>query len=231
MPPRAGAALSATQASQQAASTAPSDARTPSHLAAAMTEPVMQLALAATGLSPRRAERADERGPSVFSPVHADNQTGAPAAGASPLMPAVDPASAGAGTGHAGLNERMVDQVSWWLSQRTQGAELQLDVAGGAPVSVSVQVQGNEAQVAFRSDHPEARQLLANALPQLEKMMGAEGLVLSGASVGSSGGSGQQGEAPPGAPARAGQGEKDALAAPAAPVRRPVSGRALDLYV
>ena len=147
-------------------------------------------------------------------------------------------AAANAGAGSAEFMERMVDQVSWWMAHRSQGAELKLDLPGGQPVSVSVQVQGNEAQVAFRSDHPEARQWLNAAMPQLKEMLGNEGLMLSGSSVGQSG-SGAEQEAARDAQ-RAWRAESSGsgtatstidTSMTTAPRPRTVSERALDLYV
>ncbi|QNK74340.1 flagellar hook-length control protein FliK [Variovorax sp. PAMC28562] len=147
-------------------------------------------------------------------------------------------AAANAGAGSAEFIERMVDQVSWWMAHRSQGAELKLDLPGGQPVSVSVQVQGNEAQVAFRSDHPEARQWLNAAMPQLKEMLGNEGLMLSGSSVGQSG-SGAEQEAARDAQ-RAWRAESSGsgtatstidTSMTTAPRPRTVSERALDLYV
>jgi len=66
----------------------------------------------------------------------------------------------------------------------------------GAPVSVSVQVQGNEAHVAFRSEQPLARQMLGSALPQLEQLLGTSGLVLGQVSVGA-GSAGREGAPAP----------------------------------
>jgi flagellar hook-length control protein FliK len=133
----------------------------------------------------------------------------------------------------------MVDQVSWWMAHRSQGAELKLDLPGGQPVSVSVQVQGNEAQVAFRSDHPEARQWLNAAMPQLKEMLGNEGLMLSGSSVGQSG-TGAEREAARdaqravhaeggGVRGTAASATDTTMSAAARP--RSVTERALDLYV
>jgi flagellar hook-length control protein FliK len=147
-------------------------------------------------------------------------------------------AAANAGAGSAEFMERMVDQVSWWMAHRSQGAELKLDLPGGQPVSVSVQVQGNEAQVAFRSDHPEARQWLNAAMPQLKEMLGNEGLMLSGSSVGQSGSGAEQEAARDAQRAwraeSGGSGTATSIidtSMTTAPRPRTVSERALDLYV
>ena len=139
------------------------------------------------GASPwRRIERpADTATPSAGAASFGFDATGNASSSSATTDAAA--AAANAGTGNTEFMERMVDQVSWWMAHRSQGAELKLDLPGGQPVSVSVQVQGNEAQVAFRSDHPEARQWLNAAMPQLKEMLGNEGLMLSGSSVGQSG--------------------------------------------
>ncbi|HSV54792.1 MAG TPA: flagellar hook-length control protein FliK [Burkholderiaceae bacterium] len=83
--------------------------------------------------------------------------------------------------------ELMAKQVSVWITQKTQGAQLKLDGFGDQPVEVSISVTGNEAEVMFRSDNAPARAWLENAMPQLKELLQSEGLVLSGASVGTSG--------------------------------------------
>ena len=191
------------------------------------------------GASPwRRIERpGDASTPSAGAGSLGFDATGS-AASSSTAPTDAAAAAANAGAGSTEFMERMVDQVSWWMAHRSQGAELKLDLPGGQPVSVSVQVQGNEAQVAFRSDHPEARQWLNAAMPQLKEMLGNEGLMLSGSSVGQSG-SGAEKEAARDAQRawRAESGSSGAATSTidtsmtTAPRPRTVSERALDLYV
>jgi flagellar hook-length control protein FliK len=76
--------------------------------------------------------------------------------------------------------------VSYWAAQGIQNAELKFD-GFDEPVQVSISLNGDEARVVFRTDQPEIRQLLEGASAQLKDMLGGEGLVLSGVSVGSSG--------------------------------------------
>ena len=82
--------------------------------------------------------------------------------------------------------QQIADQVSVWVSQNVQSAELKLDALGKDPVEVSISMSGNEAQVQFRSDTPETRDLLTRAAAQLDTALQREGLVLSGVSVGTS---------------------------------------------
>ena len=76
----------------------------------------------------------------------------------------------------------------------------------GQPVEVSVTLSGNEAQVAFRSDQEQTRQLLDASMAQLSEMLRGQGLVLSGASVGTSARDGRSsGEPSQGRTPKAGQ--------------------------
>lgn len=226
------ASTSATAAAAVADAAATARALVPAAEAAAVV-PAMVTALANEMPAPwRRLERAPD-GIAAHAGLASGND---PAMAASPFITAPDAAGASVAGNGAGFTERLVEQVSWWMANRSQGAELKLDLPGGAPVSVTVQVIGNEAHVAFRSDSPEARQWLGAALPQLKEMFGNEGLMLSGASVGQSG-TGAEQEAARDAQralrsnaATGGSGGVETVAAPA--VRpRTVTERALDLYV
>lgn len=159
----------------------------------------------------------------------------------------VNAATAGAAGG--GLNdsnarsseEVVAEQVSYWIHQKRQAAELTLDGGNGQPVAVSISMNGNEANVAFRSDQAATRDMLNGALPELKTLLQSEGLVLAGVSVGVGGGqsnssssSSRQGDEASsgirrvGTRASAPQGGDG----PAAVVRRSVSSnRTLDLFV
>ena len=97
--------------------------------------------------------------------------------------------------------EALAEQVTYWVNQKVQSAEMTVS-RDGQPVEVSVTLSGNEAQVAFRSDQEQTRQLLDASMAQLSEMLRGQGLVLSGASVGTfardgrSSGEQSQGRAP-----------------------------------
>ncbi len=171
---------------------------------------------------------------------------------AAPGFASVGPAMPAQPAGlHTALAERIVDQVSWWLSQQSGNADFSIDMPDGRPLSVSVQIRGHEAQVVFRSDQPELRQLIGLAMPQLKESFGQEGLLLSGASVGAyagaSAGGGALGghgtptqSAPQQSPAQPLRGVGQTRAEPTATtaptgiaMRLPsgTAGRSLDLYV
>ncbi len=80
----------------------------------------------------------------------------------------------------------LAQKVNYWVSRGVQNAELQLEAFGGGLVEISITVHGSEAMVDFRTDQPEARKLLQDAMPQLKDMLKGEGLVLSGGFVGTS---------------------------------------------
>jgi len=86
----------------------------------------------------------------------------------------------------ASPEQQIADQVSVWVSQNVQSAELRMDAFGADRVEVSITMAGNEATVQFRSDVAETRDLLQRAAANLESALRADGLVLSGVSVGAS---------------------------------------------
>lgn len=82
---------------------------------------------------------------------------------------------------------QVAEQVSYWVSHNVQNAELTLDGLGQSPVEVSISMQGNAAQIVFRTDELATRELLERAEAQLKDLLQSEGLVLSGVSVGNAG--------------------------------------------
>ncbi|GAB3364413.1 flagellar hook-length control protein FliK [Giesbergeria giesbergeri] len=89
--------------------------------------------------------------------------------------------------------DAVAEQVSYWVNQNIQNAELTVEHAGH-PVEVTVALSGNEAHVSFRSDQGETRALLDASVAQLRELLEGQGLVLSGMTVGDSAtqGSGNQ---------------------------------------
>lgn len=131
---------------------------------------------------------------------------------------------------------QVAEQVSYWVSHNVQNAELKLDGLGDSPVQVNISVQGNEAQIVFRTDEAATRSMLEGAGSHLKDMLQREGVLLTGVSVGSSGGSGH-GEAG-GGERRARQNARQGVIAPlqvasadGGPRLRTDAGRAVDLFV
>lgn len=133
----------------------------------------------------RNAERVSGR--SVFVPLEGTLTGSGAASMASSHAPGTLMGVAGPEAPFpAGASSDVAHKVHYWITRGAQNAELQLDAFGGGAVDVSIFLRGNEALVEFRSDQPEARKLLQDAMPQLRDLLRSEGLELSGGFVGGS---------------------------------------------
>ncbi len=149
---------------------------------------------------------------------------------------AVSATVAGQTTGDA-----VADQVSYWVSQGVQNASLTLEGSNAERVEVKISMTGNEAHVEFRSDQAATREMLAGTAAHLKDLLGSQGVVLSGVTVGHSGAefggnaASQQGQAREGQAGRrggAGIGDAAAVAAVApAAARAAAPAGTLDLFV
>lgn len=100
---------------------------------------------------------------------------------------ATETVSVPAGTSTSSMESMVADTVSYWVTQGVKHAALKLDGFGELPLEVSISMQGGEAQIDFRTDQPEIRQILEGAMTHLTDLLKSEGVVLSGVSVGASG--------------------------------------------
>ncbi len=80
----------------------------------------------------------------------------------------------------------VAEQLKHWLVRDVQHAQLSIQGMGQEPVEVAIRVQGQMAHVVFGTDNPQARQLLEGSLRELSSLLLQDGLLLSGASVGTS---------------------------------------------
>lgn len=131
---------------------------------------------------------------------------------------------------------RVAEQVSYWIGRGVQNAEMEVEGLGEGPVQVSIELQGQEARVEFRAEQAQTRQVLEDATSHLRELLEREGLVLSGVSVGNSGGQGEAGGREPkpragGRPATVAVPDVAAAALGAANRATPLSGRSVDLFV
>ena len=192
------------------------------------TSVALELAVANTASPSRREEHMSER--SIFKPggtetTYAQQQPATELAVNAPVVGSSDAVSP--------TDTFVAEQISYWISNDVQNAEMKLDGIGDTPVGVSISMHGNEAHVTFRTDELQAREALENASLHLKDLLQREGLVLAGVSVGTSG-AGDSG----GQEHRPRQGAKVATVVPTAvrpmdrhPVQGGVAGRALDLFV
>jgi flagellar hook-length control protein FliK len=127
----------------------------------------------------------------------------------------------------------LADTVSYWVSQGVQKAELKLDGFGDEPIEVSISLANGEAQIGFRTDRADVREVIEGAMAHLKELLASEGLVLAGVSVGTSGQdrSGAQAQRDRAAARNKGISLVEPEAAVAAPRSRPVPGRTVDLFV
>lgn len=127
----------------------------------------------------------------------------------------------------------VAETVSYWASQGVQTAELTLDGFGDEPVEVSILLNGDQAQIDFRTDQAGVRQVLENAAAQLKDMLSSQGLQLAGVSVGTSGKGGDAG----GERRQRSGGQQatlvktEAIGAASSRAANPAVGRSLDLFV
>jgi len=129
----------------------------------------------------------------------------------------------------------LAQKLHFWVAGGVQSAELQLEAFDGGSIDVHIAVKGGEAYVEFRSDQPQARKLLLEAMPHLKDLLAGEGLTLSGGFVGGS--AQHQGD---GASARRDRfsgsrtGQESVVAGPSAAAPssvRATVGSAVDLFV
>jgi flagellar hook-length control protein FliK len=80
----------------------------------------------------------------------------------------------------------VAETVSYWASQGVHSASLQLKGFGDEPVEVRISVNGEMAQVDFKTNQPEVRQAIEGAASQLKDLLTSQGMQLAGMSIGTS---------------------------------------------
>ncbi len=121
-------------------------------------------------------------------------------------------------------------QLSMLARDGVQQAELHLNPADMGPISVQIELNGNQAQVDFGADSAATRDIIQNGLPELAAALREAGFTLSGGGVHQQAQQGRRDEAPAGRPGGRGR-QADEPEAPA-PVRSRarVSAGGVDLY-
>lgn len=233
---RGGGADAAPRSDQPSAAlqTTPATAQTAARDALIAAASAATAGTAGDGL--RAKGRAGDGG--VASPVVPAAGGGTFAATLQQAAGAADASAVLADPAQAGAEDRLAQQISYWVHQTTQNAEMTVD-QGGAAMQVSVSLTGNEARVHFMTDQAQARALLDANMAQLRELLQGQGLVLTGTSVGTTAqdqgqtaGGQEQGQSAPG---RLGRAQGLVMAAPVNPdggLRASVDvRRALDVFV
>lgn len=78
---------------------------------------------------------------------------------------------------------QLAAQVSVWVGDGVQQAELHLNPADLGPISVQIQIEGEHAHVAFAADAAVTREAIERGLPELASALREQGLTLSGGGV------------------------------------------------
>lgn len=111
-------------------------------------------------------------------------------------------------TGHAEWPQALADQVQWQLGHEVQEARLELHPRDLGTVQVQVRITSEGAEVRFAATHPQAREALQAALPQLRSLLQGDGIALAQSQVGA-----QSSWQAPAQQQRQPQAERDAAAA------------------
>ncbi|MCK6427565.1 MAG: flagellar hook-length control protein FliK [Burkholderiaceae bacterium] len=85
---------------------------------------------------------------------------------------------------HPGFGEDLASRVVFLAGQRVQSAEIALTPADLGPLSVAIELRGQEAQLFFSAAHATTRAAIEDALPRLREMFAGSGLQLADAQVG-----------------------------------------------
>ncbi len=130
--------------------------------------------------------------------------------------------------------------VSLLIQDGIHEAQLQLNPTEMGPVSINIQLEGQQAQVNFHAQHAATREVLERSLPDLAAALQAQGLTLSGGGVfaqsqssgGQNRGDGSADGAAQGGGRRGGRGSDDegSIAATGRSERRAAPRGLVDLY-
>ena len=132
-----------------------------------------------------------------------------------------------ASPGSADFAPQLGAQITTFVRNGIEHAQLHLNPADMGPVSVRIQLEGQTAQVHLSADHALTRQALEASMPQLASQLSEAGLTLGGGGVFEQPRQGreaaaQDGSGQPGQPERGdgGRNRGTPLAAPAQPPMR-----------
>jgi len=86
--------------------------------------------------------------------------------------------------GHPAFANDLSHRILMFAGQRVQSAELSVTPNELGPISVSIEVRGQEAAMQFSAAHAATRAAIEDAMPRLREMLAAQGLHLTQADVG-----------------------------------------------
>lgn len=123
----------------------------------------------------------------------ASDGSAAPATGFAPVMQSLSAVtnamtssptiSVGVPVAHPSWPDALATQVQWMATRQVQSATLRLSPEHLGPLEVRIDVTGSQINVNFTAHHPDTRDALAQAVPQLRQLFAAGGLNLGEATV------------------------------------------------
>lgn len=80
--------------------------------------------------------------------------------------------------------QQFSEKIVWMAKNDLQTAQININPPQLGPVQITLNLNGDSANVLFASPHPEVRQTIESSLPQLREMLAATGISLGETSVG-----------------------------------------------
>lgn len=76
------------------------------------------------------------------------------------------------------------EKIVWLARNDQQTAQININPPQLGPVQITINLSGDQASLAFASPHPEVRQAIESAMPQLKELLSSAGINLGQANVG-----------------------------------------------
>lgn len=76
------------------------------------------------------------------------------------------------------------EKIVWLARNEQQSAQLTINPPQLGPIQISLNLSGDQANIAFASPHAEVRQAIESAMPQLKEMLSSAGISLGQSNVG-----------------------------------------------
>ena len=129
--------------------------------------------------------------------------------------------------GSPGFTDETAQQVTWMAKNGIEHAEIRVKPAEMGPISVRIEMHGNEALISFAVTQPDTRVAVEDAMHRLEEMLAESGIALGQANVGGQDGSARAFDDTPARRSRVTFGASAAAAVPATGMRTAAARRGM----
>ena len=154
-------------------------------------------------------------------------QTTGPSEAARNSVPASPRLSIEAPVGSPGFTDETAQQVTWMAKNGIEHAEIRVKPAEMGPISVRIEMHGNEALISFAVTQPDTRVAVEDAMHRLEEMLAESGIALGQANVGGQDGFARPFDDTPARRSRVTFGASAAAAVPATGMRTAAARRGM----